>query len=97
MTTTVSCLFTPPVFSSLLSAPLVTPRSTDLLFTGLTFLIATIVGIETGPRVGKPSMAAMFLLPAGIREIFGSPAAATSKLPDLASSNTESAIEIVCT
>ena len=69
MTTTLSCLFTPPVFSPLLAAPLVTPRSTDLLFTGLFFLIATIVGFETRPRVGKAIYGGDLLTPPGIRDL----------------------------
>lgn len=68
--------------------------------TGLTFLLAAIVGFETGPRVGK-AIYGGDLLTRGWHSgpIFGSPAAAaaTSKLLNLASSDTESAIGIACT
>ena len=68
--------------------------------TGLAFLLAAIIGFETGPRVGK-AIYGGDLLTRGWHSgpIFGSPAAAaaTSKLLNLTSSDTESAIGIACT
>ena len=52
-TTELDCYHSVAAFFSLLSAPLVSPRSADLTFTGLTFPTTTVVGFETGPHVGK--------------------------------------------
>lgn len=68
--------------------------------TGLTFLLASIVGFETGPRIGN-AIYGSDLLTRGWHSgpVFGSPAAAaaTSKLLNLTASDTESAVGIACT
>jgi aconitate decarboxylase len=67
---------------------------------GLQFLIACIVGFETGPRVGK-ALYGDDVLKRGWHSgpLFGSPAAAAaaSKLFDLSPEQTEDAIGIACT
>ena len=72
----------------------------DTTVSGASFLLAAIIGFETGPRVGNAIYGSQ-LLSRGWHSgpVFGSPAsaAASSKLFSLSAADTESAVGIACT